>query len=193
MNPLQEFWEEVLRFAQGRKQGIRNPFVIVPIEPSLEKRVADDLESRTRTHDGSPPIEVIHLDRIMPRTDVFQTVTSVPQDVAASTPEDTVETTLKENLGTQVIETIVQDHPEAVKRKEQVLLLLNLGSLHPFTRASELLDELDRLNVQATIGIPFPGQVLGGKLSFFGENARHYYPAHRPGEDDEQVREVHLQ
>lgn len=191
MNPLDDFKEKVESFASGTRRGIRNPFVIVPIKPSLEHRVSANLESWARSHGDSPPIEVVRLDGVMPDTDVFRTVTSVPSEVDAATSEN-VEATLKENLGAEIIEQIVQDHPEAVARKEQVLLLLNLGSVHPFTRASELLDELDRQSVRATIGIPFPGQVLGGKLSFFGDNARHYYPAHRAG-DDQQVREVHLQ
>ena len=44
--------------------------------------------------------------------------------------------------------------------------------------------------VQATIGIPFPGEVIGGKLSFFGGESRHYYPAHQI---DGQIQGVHLQ
>jgi hypothetical protein len=65
-----------------------------------------------------------------------------------------------------------------------------LGSIYPFSRASELLDELDRQNVKSTIGIPLPGNVYGGTLSFFGGNSRRYYPAHQI---DGQIQEVHLQ
>jgi hypothetical protein len=52
------------------------------------------------------------------------------------------------------------------------------------------LDELDRRNVQSTIGIPFPGDIVGGKLSFFGEESRNYYPAHQI---DGRIEGVHLQ
>jgi hypothetical protein len=40
------------------------------------------------------------------------------------------------------------------------------------------------------VGIPFPGEIIGGKLSFFGERAQHYYPAHRI---DERITMDHLQ
>jgi hypothetical protein len=76
-----------------------------------------------------------------------------------------------------------------LESQHHIVLLLNLGSLYPFTRASELLDELDRRNVRSTIGIPFPGDIVGGKLSFFGGDSRHYYPAHQI---DGRIREVHL-
>jgi len=45
---------------------------------------------------------------------------------------------------------------EHLKQQSHVVLLLNVGSLYPFTRASELFDELDRRNVRSTIGIPYP-------------------------------------
>ena len=190
MTPLEDFKERLEQFARGERRGIRNPFVIVPIDPHIEYRVSEDLGRWAATGGGNPPINVIRLDEVFPRTEVFEVVTSVPKD-AAGINNESVEETLQDNLGPELVETIVEEHPE-VMEDHQVVLLLNLGSLYPFTRASELLDELDRLRVRATIGIPFPGRVLGGKLSFFGEDARHYYPAHRAG-DDQQVQAVHLQ
>lgn len=191
MTPLEDFKEKLGQFARGERRGIRNPFVIVPIDPSLENRVSDHLATWASTASGDPPIEIIRLNDVFPRTDVFKIATSVSTG-SSGTSHKAVEQTLKDNLGQELVEMIVAENTEVMRQDEQVVLLLNLGSLYPFTRASEVLDELDRLRVQATIGIPFPGRVFGGKLSFFGEDARHYYPAHRAG-DDKQVQEVHLQ
>lgn len=191
MNPLEEFKDRLVEFAKGERRGIRNPFVIVPVDPQLEHRVADHLLRWGATTSGEPPIKVIHLDEILPQTDVFQVATSVPA-TSNESGHEAVEKTLKDNLGQELVETIYSENTDIMNRDEQIVLLLHLGSLYPFTRASEILDELDRLKVQATVGIPFPGRVIGGKLSFFGEDARHYYPAHRAG-DDQQVQEVHLQ
>jgi hypothetical protein len=44
--------------------------------------------------------------------------------------------------------------------------------------------------VKSTIGIPFPGDLVGGKLNIYGGESRHYYPAHQV---DEKIREVDLQ
>lgn len=191
MTPLEDFKQKLIQFARGERRGIRNPFVTVPVEPRLEYRVGEHLATWARTRSNEPPITVIRLDDVFPRTDVFQVATSVSGETSDVTHE-AIQETLEDNLGQELVEMIVNENAELMAQTEQVVLLLHLGSLYPFTRASELLDELDRLQVQATIGIPFPGRVIGGKLSFFGEDARHYYPAHRAG-DDTQVREVHLQ
>jgi hypothetical protein len=105
---------------------------------------------------------------------------------------DSVEGTLSRNLATEIVDEVIQNHirrPGILNERVSIIVLLNLGSLYPFTRASELLDELDRKNVNTTVGIPFPGSVIGGRLSFFNEKARHYYPAHRV---DEQVTEGYM-
>lgn len=187
MDPLAEFQKTVETFATGKRRAIRNPFVIVPLEPALERRVSQELERWASTHGDDPGIETVHLDRIFPETPVFETVTSLP---TGTVPADSITQTLRDNLAQEIVECILDEHEDLISDERQVLLLLNLGSLYPFARASELLDELDRRRVRATIGIPFPGRVFGGKLSFFGEDARHYYPAHRI---DEQIREVYLQ
>ena len=103
-----------------------------------------------------------------------------------------IEETMQDQLAKELVQRMVEDElsNDQLETQSHVVLLLNLGSLYPFTRASELLDELDRRNVKSTIGIPFPGDVVGGKLSFFGGESRHYYPAHQI---DNPIKEVHLQ
>ena len=191
-NPLKNFTQELVDFAGGERRGIRNPFVMVPVEPSVEHRVSERL---IRWADADQPdaltnwqgvedqagneltVECVRLDHLMPETRVFETVLDMGPTDGMST--DAVEQTLETNLAEELIETLLRDHLTGVNEQHNVLLLVNLGSLYPFTRATELLDELDRRNVNTTTGIPFPGDIFGGKLSFFNEDARHYYPAHR--------------
>ncbi len=191
-NPFKNFTQELVDFARGKRRGIRNPFVIVPVEPSVEHRVSERL---VRWADADQPdaltnwqgvedqagneltVECVRLDHLMPETRVFETVLDLGPTDGMST--DAVEQTLETNLAEELIETLLRDHLTGANEQHNVLLLVNLGSLYPFTRATELLDELDRRNVNTTTGIPFPGDIFGGKLSFFNEDARHYYPAHR--------------
>jgi len=191
-NPLDDFKKKLLSFARGEKRGIRNPFVIVPMDPHLEPHVADNLvEWKENTTTSDLPIHVIHLDRHLPTTQVFRVAVSVPPGAvgSAAVQAESIQKTLEENLSTELVKKICGISGLDTQQKKQVVLLLNLGSLHPFARASEILDELDRVGVRSTIGLPFPGKVIGGKLSFFGEDARHYYPAHRiPG----QIKGAHL-
>jgi hypothetical protein len=109
-----------------------------------------------------------------------------------TSPGERIEGTMQDQLAEELVQQMVEHElsEEQLETQSHVVLLLNLGSLYPFTRASELLDELDRRNVRSTIGIPFPGDVVGGKLSFFGGESRHYYPAHQI---DGQIQGVHLQ
>jgi (2Fe-2S) ferredoxin len=199
-----EFTTELVDFARGERRGIRNPFVIVPAEPAIERRLTHRLEQWTVSPDGrlddwedvtdtdGTPVTVtsVRLDELLPETTAFQTSTELgPLDRVTT---DSVEGTLKRNLASELIDRLIQEHirgGEILNERVSVLLLLNLGSLYPFTRASELLDELDRKNVNTTVGIPFPGKVIGGRLSFFNEGARHYYPAHRI---DEKISEGYM-
>jgi hypothetical protein len=195
-NPLVEFATELVDFARGERRGIRNPFVMVPVEPEIEHRVTNRLETWATTPedtlanweditdtDGTDvSVTPVRLDALMPETTAFETTVDLgplePVETAA------VEDTLKRNLASELVGALIADYIEDGKvtnDRSSVLVLLNLGSLYPFTRASELLDELDRKNVNTTVGIPFPGSVTGGRLSFFNERARHYYPAHRIG------------
>ncbi|WP_121821035.1 BREX protein BrxB domain-containing protein [Halostella salina] len=188
--PLHDFKERLARFADGRR-GIRNPFVIVPVQPKYERRVADRLvEWADNPHEteGFPTdgtVQVLRLDELLVETDVFDLAVDLGEEAEPATIEDTMQDRLAEELVEVMVEEIAS--PD---QQRHVVILTHLGSLYPFTRASELLDELDRRNVQSTIGIPFPGDIVGGKLSFFGEESRNYYPAHQI---DGRIEEVHLQ
>jgi len=188
--PLHDFKERLARFADGRR-GIRNPFVIVPVQPKYERRVADRLvEWADNPHDteGFPEsgtVQVLRLDELLVETDVFDLAVDLGEEAEPATIEDTMQDRLAEELVEVMVEEIGSPN-----QQRHVVTLTHLGSLYPFTRASELLDELDRRNVQSTIGIPFPGDIVGGKLSFFGEESRNYYPAHQI---DGRIEEVHLQ
>ncbi|ELK54166.1 hypothetical protein D320_11518 [Haloferax sp. BAB-2207] len=113
----------------------------------------------------------------MPETRVFETTLDLGP-LERTTTKGVTET-LETSLADELIGKLVDEQLKGENAQQHILLLVNLGSLYPFTRASELLDEMDRRNVNTTIGIPFPGSIRGGKLSFFNEDARHYYPAHR--------------
>jgi hypothetical protein len=188
--PLHEFKERLARFAEGRR-GIRNPFVIVPVQPKYERRVADRLvewadnphETEGFPEDGT--LQVLRLDELFVETDVFDLAVDLGDRSQPATIEDTMQDRLAEELVGVMVEEIA-----APDQQRHVVVLTHLGSLYPFTRASELLDELDRRNVQSTIGIPFPGDIVGGKLSFFGEESRNYYPAHQI---EGRIEGVHLQ
>jgi hypothetical protein len=182
--------ERLAQFADGRR-GIRNPFVIVPVEPKYEHRVAERLvEWKGSPHEteGFPDdgtVQILRLDELFVETEVFDLAT----DLGDSVEPARIKTTMQERLAEELVGVIVEEIT-APDQQRHVVVLTHLGSLYPFTRASELLDELDRRNVQSTIGIPFPGDIVGGQLSFFGEESRNYYPAHQI---DGRIEEVHLQ
>ena len=188
--PLHDFKERLARFAEGRR-GIRNPFVIVPVQPKYERRVADRLvewadnphETEGFPEDGT--VQVLRLDELFVETNVFDLAVDLGDRSQPATIKDTMQDRLAEELVGVMVEEIA-----APDQQHHVVVLTHLGSLYPFTRASELLDELDRRNVQSTIGIPFPGDIVGGKLSFFGEESRNYYPAHQI---EGRIEGVHLQ
>ena len=200
-SPYREFKEKLSTFAQGQ-HGIRNPFVIAAVEPAVEHRVADRLETWSDGRMESPEIpdsvtvQLIWLDELLPQTDVYKLLVDLGDPLADldgnTSPGERIEGTMQDQLAEELVQQMVEHElsEEQLETQSHVVLLLNLGSLYPFTRASELLDELDRRNVKSTIGIPFPGDVVGGKLSFFGGESRHYYPAHQI---DGQIQGVHLQ
>ncbi|KDS92090.1 hypothetical protein FK85_07265 [Halorubrum saccharovorum] len=200
-SPYREFKEKLRTFAQGQ-HGIRNPFVIAAVEPAVEHRVADRLETWSDGRIESPEIpdsvtvQPIWLDELLPQTDVYKLLVDLGDPLADldgdTSPGERIEGTMQDQLAEELVQQMVEHElsEEQLETQSHVVLLLNLGSLYPFTRASELLDELDRRNVKSTIGIPFPGDVVGGKLSFFGGESRHYYPAHQI---DGQIQGVHLQ
>lgn len=188
--PLNDFKERLAQFADGRR-GIRNPFVIVPVKPAYERRVATRLtEWATDPHEteGFPEngtVQGLRLDELLVETGVFDLAIDLGDQAEPATITDTMQDRLAEEL----VDVLLDDIHDPYQQRH-VVVLTHLGSLYPFTRASELLDELDRRNVRATIGIPFPGDIVGGKLSFFGEESRDYYPAHQI---DGRIEGVHLQ
>ena len=192
VSPYRAFKEKLCTFAEGQA-GIRNPFVIAAVDPPLEHRIAGRLSDWIGREE--PPeidegitVQVIWLDELLPRTKVFDLCVSLGDSTSSQRIEQTMQDTLAEEL---VEEMIVHEiDAEKLTSQRHIVLLVHLGSLYPFTRASELLDELDRRNVRCTIGIPFPGDVVGGKLSFFGGDSRYYYPAHQI---DGQIRARDLQ
>jgi len=177
--PFHDFTERLAQFADGRR-GIRNPFVIVPVQPKYERRVAERLVKwaasphQTEDFPDDGTVQILRLDELFVETDVFELAVDLGENSQPATITDTMQDRLAEELVGVLFEKI-----DAPDKQRHVVLLTHLGSLYPFTRASELLDELDRRNVQSTIGIPFPGDIVGGKLSFFGEESRNYYPAHQ--------------
>lgn len=200
-SPYREFKEKLRTFAQGQ-HGIRNPFVIAAVDPAVEHRVADRLATWSDGRKEAPEIpdnvtvQPIWLDELLPRTDVYKLLVDLGEPLAElegdTSPGERIEETMQDRLSEELVQQMIEHELSEAQLETQshVVLLLNLGSLYPFTRASELLDELDRRNVKSTIGIPFPGDVVGGKLSFFGGESRHYYPAHQI---DGQIQGVHLQ
>lgn len=207
-DPLKQFQQTLLEFVTKQRRGIRNPFVIVPVDPAYERKMTGTLKNwrPQDDRDEAIPVQHIFLDEVLPKTEVYKTVTSIPEkalesaqnassgeaESAEERAQERVEATLRENLAVEIVDVILEEHGEIRADEEQIVLLLNLGSLYPFARASELLDELDRRRARSTVGIPFPGSVIGGKLAFFGdaEKARHYYPAHRV---DQQITGEYLQ
>ncbi|QSG08836.1 BREX protein BrxB domain-containing protein [Halapricum desulfuricans] len=200
-SPYRSFKEKLCTFARGQR-GIRNPFVIAAVDPAVEHRTAKRLEAWATTPAEAPAIpdgvtvQPIWLDELLPKTDVYKLLVDLGEPLSEFEDEvsagERIEETMQDRLAAELVQQILEEAvaEEKVKTQSHVLLLLNLGSLYPFSRASELLDELDRRNVKSTIGIPFPGDVVGGKLSFFGGPSRHYYPAHQINSP---IREVHLQ
>ena len=192
-SPYRAFKEKLCTFADGQA-GIRNPFVIAAIDPAIEHRTAERLSAWANGANEAPSpddgvtVQPIWLDELLPKTKVYNLSVALGGETSSERIEGTMQDRLADELVQEMIESEIDD--DKLETQSHIVLLLNLGSLYPFTRASELLDELDRRNVRSTIGIPFPGDVVGGKLSFFGGDSRHYYPAHQI---DGQIREVHLQ
>jgi hypothetical protein len=188
--PFHDFTERLAQFADGRR-GIRNPFVIVPVQPRYERRVANRLTewatnpNHTEDFPANGTVQVLRLDELFVETNVFELAVDLGENSEPATITETMQNRLAEELVAVMVEKI-----EDPTQQRHVVLLTHLGSLYPFTRASELLDELDRRNVKSTIGIPFPGDIVGGKLSFFGEESRNYYPAHQI---EGRIEGVHLQ
>lgn len=188
-HPLRDFTERLAQFADGR-HGIRNPFVIVPVQPKYERRVAARLVDwaanphKTKAFPEEGTVQVLRLDEVFVGILVFDHAVDLGERAQPATITDTLQDRLAEELVKVMVAKI-----DAPDQQRHVVVLTHLGSLYPFTRASELLDELDRRNVRSTIGIPFSGNIVDGKLSFFAEESRNY-PAHQV---DGRIEGVHLQ
>lgn len=192
-SPYLAFKEKLCTFADGQA-GIRNPFVIVAVDPPLEHRTTERLH-KWAVNSTEPPaldqgvtIQPIWLDQLLSETKVYNLSVTLGGETSSERIEETMQTRLAEELVEEMVTHEIDD--EKLETQQHIVLLLNLGSLYPFTRASELLDELDRRNVKSTIGIPFPGDVVAGNLNFFGGDSRRYYPAHQI---DGTILEEHLQ
>jgi hypothetical protein len=192
-SPYRAFKEKLCTFADGQA-GIRNPFVIAAVDPPAEHRVAERLSTWATGTDETPliddgvTVQPVWLDELLPKTKVYDLSVALGSETNPDVIEGTMQDRLTEELVQEMVENEIAD--DRLETQQHVVLLLHLGSLYPFTRASELLDEIARRNVRSTIGIPFPGDIVGGKLNFFGGDSRRYYPAHQI---DGQIREVHLQ
>ena len=200
-SPYRDFKTKLCTFAKGQ-HGIRNPFVIAAVDPPVEHQIAARLETWATDRTELPEIpdgitvQPVWLDELLPKTDVYKLLVDLGKPLATlegeASPGERITETMQDQLAEELVQQMLEHEidGEDLETQSHIVLLLNLGSLYPFTRASELLDELDRRNVKSTIGIPFPGDVVGGKLSFFGGDSRHYYPAHQI---DGQIQDVHLQ
>ena len=75
-SPYRAFKKRLCTFAGGQA-GIRNPFVIAAVDPSVEHRVAERLSTWATGADEIPPIDdgvtvqPIWLDELLPRTEVY--------------------------------------------------------------------------------------------------------------------------
>lgn len=172
-DPLKDFKERIHDFALKKKKGIRNPFVIVTVEPSLEHKAARKLEKWANTAENDITINCIWMDTLLPKAEVFQIVNEIPIELTSSTE---IEQTLKDNLTEDIVNLIEKQY--SLESRSNVLLLLNVGSLFPFAKASSILDELARRRAKNTVGVLFPGEPMAGRLSLYGERPKHYYPAH---------------
>jgi hypothetical protein len=200
-SPYREFKEKLCTFGQGQ-YGIRNPFVIAAVVPEVGHRVANRLEKWSNGQEEQPEItgdvtvQPIWLDELLPRTDVYKLLVDLGEPLAGiegdRSPSERIRDTMQDRLAEELVQQMIEHElrEDQLETQSHVVLLLNLGSLYPFTRASELLDELDRRNVKSTIGIPFPGEHVNEKLSFFGGESQHYYPAHQI---DDKIQGTHLQ
>jgi len=190
-SPLQSFTEKLAAFAGGQA-GIRNPFVIVAVTEAVEHQVTERLatwatDPPAELADVDATIQPIWLDELLSETTVYKLAVGLSDAQNTATIRSTLEARLAEEL---VEEIIAQSDRDALDDSSHILMLLNVGSVYPFTRASELLDELDRRNVSSTIGVAFPGRISNGKLAAYGSDPRGYYPAHLI---DGRISEVDLQ
>lgn len=147
-SPYQAFKEKLYTFAAGQA-GIRNPFVIVAVDPLVEHRTAARLHdwatgaAEVPSVDENVTVQPIWLDELLPETKVYNLSVALGGETSPKRIEETMQDRLAEELVQQMVEYEID--AEKLQTQRHVVLLLNLGSLYPFTRASELLDESETL------------------------------------------------
>ena len=177
-SPLNEFKNKLKDFATGERRGIRNPFVILPVRPAIEYQVF------VKMKDWGPPKECTYsfynLEKLFTKTRAVKITNAYLNDINNEElhPEE-----IEKNIGYTLPREIAKQFEEdlsGINSRSQILLLGNLGALYPFTSASEILDQIEKIGIKATVGIIFPGPTTlsGSAVSFFGQKHTHYYPAH---------------
>jgi len=102
-SPYRAFKEKLCTFADGQA-GIRNPFVIVAVEPAIEHRTVDRL-SGWATGSDEPPvidedisIQPIWLDELLPQTKVYNLCVALGSETSPERIEGTMQDRLAEEL-----------------------------------------------------------------------------------------------
>jgi len=107
--PFHDFTERLAQFADGRR-GIRNPFVIVPVQPKYERRVAERLTEwatnphRTEEFPDDGTVQVLRLDELFVETDVFELAVDLGENSQPATITETMQDRLAEELVAIMVE-----------------------------------------------------------------------------------------
>ena len=177
-SPLNEFKIKLENFATGKRKGIRNPFVILPVKPAIEYRVFDKMKNWNPA--GECTCSFYDLEKLFTNTRAVKITNAYLNEINHGElhPQE-----IEKNIGYTLPREIAKQFEEdlsGINSRSQILLLGNLGALYPFTSASEILDQIEKIGIKATVGIIFPGPTTlsGSAVSFFGQKHTHYYPAH---------------
>ncbi|ELY81856.1 hypothetical protein C487_02913, partial [Natrinema pallidum DSM 3751] len=147
-SPYRGFKEKICTFARGQ-HGIRNPFVIAAVDPEVEHHTADRLESWATGTDEVPAIpsdvsvQPIWLDELLPQTDVYKLLVDLGEPLSDLGDEisagERIEGTMQDSLAEELVQEMVEHEidEDDLETQRHIVLLLHLGSLYPFTRASE--------------------------------------------------------
>ncbi|MEF8847342.1 MAG: BREX protein BrxB domain-containing protein [Candidatus Paceibacterota bacterium] len=175
---LKEFKTKLKDFATGKRRGIRNPFVILPVRPAIEYQVFGKMKEWSPS--GECSCSFYNLEKLFIKTRAIRITNAYLNDASPKrlNPEE-IEKNIGYTLPREIAEQFEKDLLSPGSRR-QILLLGNLGALYPFTSASEILDQIEKIGIKATVGIIFPGPTTlsGSAVSFFGQKHTHYYPAH---------------
>jgi len=125
--PFHDFTERLAQFADGRR-GIRNPFVIVPVQPRYERRVANRLTewatnpNHTEDFPANGTVQVLRLDELFVETNVFELAVDLGENSEPATITETMQNRLAEELVAVMVEKI-----EDPTQQRHVVLLTHLG------------------------------------------------------------------